>query len=188
MALEFRRKSIHLVGLIVPISYIFIERHQAVIAVGILVSIALLIELLKALWPPFQVVFYQVFTPLLRSHERNGAITGATYYLIGVFLPILVFPKILAIVCIFFMILGDMAAALIGKKWGRTKLFSQKSLEGSLACFLVCILIALVKFNPAVAIIGALVATMVEVLPSKLDDNLTMPVLSGLAMYLVLGS
>ena len=188
MALELRRKSVHLIGLIVPIFYIFIDRYQAVIAVGILVFIALLIELFKTLWPSFRVAFYQVFTPLLRSHERSGAITGATYFLIGVFLPILLFPKILAIVCIFFMILGDMAAALIGKKWGRTKLFSRKSLEGSLACFLVCILIALVKFNPAVAIIGALVATVVEVIPTKLDDNLTMPLLSGLAMYLVLSS
>ncbi len=187
MALELRRKSVHLIGLIVPIFYLFIERHQAVIAVGALVVIALLIELLKFRWPSFRVVFYEVFTPLLRSHERNGAVTGATYFLIGVFLPILLFPKILAIVCIFFMILGDMAAALIGKKWGRTKLFSRKSLEGSLACFLVCILIALVKFNPAVAVIGALVATMVEVLPTKIDDNLTMPLFSGLAMYLVLG-
>lgn len=188
MALELRRKSVHLIGLIVPIFYIFIERHQAIIAVGVLVFIALLIELLKTLWSSFRVVFYEAFTPLLRSHERNGAVTGATYFLIGIFLPILLFPKILAIVCIFFMILGDMAAALIGKKWGRTKLFSRKSLEGSLACFLVCILIALVKFNPVVAAIGALVATMVEVLPTKLDDNLTMPLLSGLAMYLVLSS
>ena len=188
MALELRRKGVHLIGLFVPISYIFIDRYQAIIAVGVLVFVALAIEMLKVLWPSFRVVFYQVFTPLLRSHERNGAITGATYYLIGAFLPILLFPKILAIVCIFFMILGDVAAALIGKKWGRTKLFPRKSLEGSLACFLVCILIALVKFNPAVAIIGALVATVVEVLPTKLDDNLTMPLLSGLAMYLVLGS
>ena len=187
MALELRRKGVHLAGLFVPISYIFIDRYQAIIAVGILVFVALTIELLKVLWPSFRAVFYQVFTPLLRSHERNGAITGATYYLIGAFLPILLFPKILAIVCIFFMILGDVAAALIGKKWGRTKLFPRKSLEGSLACFLVCILIALVKFNPAVAIIGAVVATVVEVLPTKLDDNLTMPLLSGLAMYLVLG-
>jgi dolichol kinase len=188
MALELRRKSVHLIGLIVPIFYIFIERRQAVIAVGVLVLIALMIELLKVLRPSFRVVFYQAFAPVLRSHERNGAITGATYYLIGAFLPILLFPKVLAIVCIFFMILGDMAAALIGKKWGRTKLFTRKSLEGSLACFLVCILIALVKFNPAVATIGALVATVVEVLPTKLDDNLTMPLLSGLAMYLVLGT
>ena len=187
MALELRRKSVHLVGLIVPICYIFIDRRQAAIVVGILVLIALLIELLKTLWPPFRDLFYRAFAPVLRSHERKGAITGATYYLIGAFLPILLFPKILAIVCISFMILGDMAAALIGKKWGRTKLFPRKSLEGSLACFFVCVLIALVKFNPTVAIIGALVATVVELLPTKLDDNLTMPLLSGLAMYLVLG-
>jgi len=186
MAHELRRKSMHLVGLIVPIIYILIEKHPAVIVVGALMLIALLIELLKAVWPLFSDVFIRIFTPLLRSHEQMGAMTGATYYLIGAFLCILLFPKLLAIVCIFFMILGDMSAALIGKQWGRTKLLSHKSLEGSLACFVVCVLIALVKFNPVVALIGALVATIVELLPIRLDDNLTMPLLSGLSMQLVL--
>ena len=186
MVRELRRKCIHLFGLIVPIIYIFIEKRPAVVAVGILVLTALLIELLKAVWPSFSDVFFRIFTPLLRSHERKGAMTGATYYLIGAFFSILLFPKLLTIVCIFFMILGDMSAALIGKQWGRTKLLSQKSLEGSFACFVVCVLIGLVKFNPIVALIGALVATVVELLPTGLDDNLTMPLLSGLAMQLIL--
>ena len=99
MAQELRRKSIHLFGLIVPIIYILIEKRPAVIAVGILVLIALLIELLKTVSPSFSDVFFRIFTPLLRSHERKGAMTGATYYLIGAFVSILLFPKLLSVGC-----------------------------------------------------------------------------------------
>jgi dolichol kinase len=186
MAQELRRKSIHLFGLIVPIIYCFVEKPTAIISVGILVLIALSVELLKTFCPPFRSLFFQIFTPLLRSHERRGGITGATYYLIGAFLCVLIFDKTLAIVCLCFLILGDMAAALIGIQWGRTKLFAKKSLEGSLACFIVCILVALVKYHPMIALIGASVATLVELFPTGIDDNLTMPIVSGLVMQLML--
>ena len=84
------------------------------------------------------------------------------------------------------MILGDMSAALVGKMWGRTKLLGKKSLEGSAACFVVCVLIALVKLNPVIAIIGALVATIVELIPFPIDDNLTVPLVSGAVMHFLM--
>ena len=186
MAQELRRKSIHLLGLIVPIGYLFTEKPIALIIVGILTAIALLIELLKVLSPAFMSLFIRIFSPMLRSHERKGGVTGATYYLIGSLLCVLIFAKTLAIVCIGFLILGDLFAAVIGKQWGRTKLVSQKSLEGSLACFVVCALIALMKFHPIVALTGAIVATLIELIPTGLDDNLTMPLISGMVMQLMI--
>ena len=186
MAQELRRKSIHLLGLIVPIAYLFTEKPTALIIVGILTGIALLIELLKVLFPPFMDLFVRIFSPMLRSRERKGGLTGATYYLIGALLCILIFEKTLAIVCIGFLILGDLFAAVIGKQWGRTKLFSKKSLEGSLACFVVCALIALIKFHPIVALTGAIVATLIELIPTGLDDNLSMPLISGMVMQLMM--
>ncbi len=187
MAQELRRKSIHLLGLAVPIGYAFTTRQTTLIIVGFLVAVALLVELLKVLSPAFRNLFVRMFSPMLRSRERKGEFTGATYYLIGSFLCILFFDKTLAIVCLCFLTLGDLFAAVIGKQWGRIKLFSRKSLEGSLACFIVCALIALLmKFHPAVAITGAVVATLIELLPIGLDDNLTMPLISGLVMELLI--
>ena len=186
MAQELRRKSIHLLGLVVPIAYLLTEKPTALTLVGIFTGIALLIELLKALFPPFLGLFVRIFSPMLRSHERKGGLTGATYYLIGSLLCILIFQKNLAIVCICFLILGDLFAAVIGKQWGRTKLFDHKSLEGSLACFVVCALIALMRFHPIIALTGAIVATLIELLPIGLDDNLTMPLISGIVMQMML--
>ena len=189
MARELRRKSIHLLGLIFPILYVFTTRHTAIIGVGCLVALALGVELLKARLPAFRIIFMRIFSPMLRSQEQRGGLTGATYYLIGSFLCILLFDKTLAIVCLCFLTLGDLFAALIGKQWGRIKLFSRKSLEGSLACFIVCTAIALLmKFHPVVAITGAIVATLIELLPIGVDDNVTMPLISGLAMHILISN
>ena len=189
MARELRRKSIHLLGLVLPILYVFTTRHTATIAVGALLAIALGVELLKAFVPTFRVMFMRIFSPMLRSQERRGALTGATYYLTGSFLCILLFDKTLAIVCLCFLTLGDLFAALIGKQWGRIKLFSRKSLEGSLACFIVCTTVALlIGLHPVVAIVGAFVATLIELLPIGVDDNVTIPLISGLAMHLLISN
>ena len=189
MARELRRKSIHLLGLVFPILYVFTTRHTAIITVGVLLAIALGIELLKVYLPAFRVMFMRIFSPMLRSQEQRGGLTGATYYLIGSFLCILLFDKTLAIVCLCFLTLGDLFAALIGKQWGRIKLFSRKSLEGSLACFIVCAAAALlIGLHPVVAIAGALVATLIELLPTGVDDNVTIPLISGLAMHLLISN
>ena len=189
MARELRRKSIHLLGLVVPILYFFTSRDLAIIGVGGLVTLALAAELLKGLVPTFRVIFLRIFSPILRSQEQKGGLTGATYFLIGSFLCILLFDKTLAIVCLCFLTLGDLCAALIGKQWGRIKLFSRKSLEGSLACFVVCTTVALlIGLHPVVAIAGALAATLIELLPIGVDDNVTIPLISGLAMHLLISN
>lgn len=188
MIAELLRKSIHLSGLILPIIYFFIDKPTMLIGVGILTGIAVTIELMKSLSTRFGGFFFQIFAPMLRRHERRGAMTGATYYIISTFLCVLFFGKTLAIVCIFFMVLGDLVAALVGKKWGRTKLIGTKSLEGSAACFVVCAIIALVKLHPVIGIVGALVATIVEMLPVPIDDNLTVPLVSGAVMHFLMHS
>ena len=186
MLAELLRKSIHLSGLVLPVIYFFLDKPTMLILIGVLTGLALTVELMKWLSPRFSEFFFQIFAALLRTHERKGAMTGATYYLISAFLCIFLFAKTLAIVCIFFMILGDLAAALVGKKWGKTKLLGKKSLEGSAACFVVCVLIALVKLNPLIAVIGALVATIVELIPVPIDDNLTVPLVSGAVMHFLM--
>ena len=183
---ELRRKSIHLSGLVLPVIYLFLDKPVMLVIIGVLTGFALAVELLKWLSSRFREFFFRIFASLLRTHERKGAMTGATYYLISTFLCVFFFAKTLAIVCLFFMILGDLVAALVGKKWGRTKILGKKSLEGSTACFVVCVAVALVKLNPIVAIVGALVATIVELIPFPVDDNLTVPLISGVVMHFLM--
>ena len=143
MIKELLRKSTHISGLIIPIIYHFMDNNNVMLLiVGVMAGIAIVVELLKWLYPPFSELFFRFFKPVLRSHERKGAITGATYFIVSTLLCVIFFEKHLAIICIFFMVLGDTAAALVGKKWGRTKLIGKKSLEGSMACFTICAICA----------------------------------------------
>ncbi len=186
MSAELLRKSTHLLGLLIPILYFFLDKSLMLVIVGSLTCIALCVELAKWLFPPFRNLFYQYLSILLRSHEKEGAITGATYYITATLISIFVFEASIAIACLFFIGLGDTAAALVGGQWGNTKLIGKKSLEGSVACFTVCGITALFLLNPIVGLIGAFVATLAELLPLRINDNLTVPLISGAVMQLMI--
>ncbi len=156
-----------------------------ILIAGAFVGIVVIVELLKWVSESFRELFFRFFEFILRRHERKGSITGATYYIIGTFLCIVIFDKNIAIVSIFFIVLGDTAAALVGKAWGRIKLMGRKSLEGSAACFIVCAVISVFWIDPVIGITGAFVATLAELLPLRIDDNLTVPLISGAAMQLM---
>ncbi len=188
MKAELHRKSTHLSGLIFPIIYFFLDQSIMLVIVGSFTCIAISVELAKWFFPPFRQLFFHYLKPLLRPHEQKGAITGATYYIVSTLLCVLIFDKPIAIVCIIFIALGDTAAALVGSKWGRTKLIGNKSLEGSAACFIICTAITLFwrNPNPIVGLTGAFVATLVELLPLRINDNLTMPLISGTVMQIMI--
>ena len=185
MIAELLRKTTHLAGFFLPLIYIVLDKSTMLLIVGCLAGIAVVVEFLKWVSERFRDLFFRVFKSILRTHEQKGSITGATYYIVSTLLCIVFFDKHIAIVSIFFIILGDTAAALVGTMWGRTKLIGNKSLEGSAACFIVCAAISLFWLNPIVGLTGAFVATLVELLPLRINDNLTMPLISGTVMQLM---
>lgn len=79
--------------------------------------------------------------------------------------------------------LGDAAAALAGKAFGRVRILGgQKSLEGTLAGFAVCYAVAAgFGVPPGAALASAAAASLVELLPTSrwLNDNLWIPVTSA---------
>ncbi len=123
--------------------------------------------------------------PMLRDHESLD-LSGASYILSGAVLTILFFEKTVALAAIGFIVLGDIAAALVGRKYGRIKI-GDKTLEGSLTFFGVCILVALLvpDLSFGIGIVGALVATIIEAMTLPVDDNLIVPVIAGLAMQIL---
>lgn len=82
-------------------------------------------------------------------------------------------------------------AALIGISFGQTKLYGRKSLEGAVACFLSCFLVAYLMFfrldyPEQLAFWGALGATITELYnPNIISDNLSIPLVGGLCVKLI---
>jgi glycerol-3-phosphate acyltransferase PlsY len=104
--------------------------------------------------------------------------------MIAALLSVLAFDDTLAIAALTFLIIGDTAAAIVGKKYGKP-LYWGKSPHGSLACFFVCLVIgAALLDNQWVILAGAVAATVAEALPVPMDDNMRVPIVSGLVMQL----
>ena len=86
------------------------------------------------------------------------------------------------------MSIGDSFAALFGKKIPKFKI-GQKSIIGTLAGIfssLVVVLLVNQILPTYVLVIGAVVAMLVELIPFPINDNLTIPILSGLIMIIIL--
>ena len=124
---------------------------------------------------------------MLRTHEIRGGYTGATWVFIASTLSIAIFPKDIAVMSLIFMSVGDTTAGLIGRKFGRLN-FYNKTLEGTLSGFIICLIIGLImdlNLADIIIIFGALSAMIIELIPTSFDDNLTIPLFSGTIMYVL---
>lgn len=114
-------------------------------------------------------------------------VSSMTGFLIASLFVTLIFDRSIAVYAMAFLVFGDFFAKYFGLQFGRTPLF-QKTLEGSLAHLLACLMAAgvIAEFVAMPAWIvgcGALVATVFEVLPIAVDDNLTVGITSASVMH-----
>ncbi|MBI2860919.1 MAG: hypothetical protein HYX91_05365 [Chloroflexi bacterium] len=171
-------------GLFFPVLAFLVSRETLLIALGGVAAFFLLAETARFAstdlnrWLTSHVHF------MLKSEEVSKP-TGSTYMLLASLLAFLVFQKEVAIAALVFLAIGDFAAARIGRRFGRHKVLN-KSWEGSGACLTACLAIALLMtltgLGLPVALLGAVSATLIELAPIPLNDNLTMPLFSGALM------
>lgn len=192
---ELKRKGFHFSGLVIPLIYItglhtgLLDRFRGSIIMIVVSLIYFVMECSRLLFPSVNKLFAELFKGLMREKEKNN-FTGSFFYLVGATVSIVFFSPPIAISAILFLIIGDFMAALVGISYGRIRI-GKKSLEGSVACFLSCFLICFLMFwhvnlVEQLAFWGAFAATMTELLnPSFIDDNLSIPCVSALAIHLI---
>jgi glycerol-3-phosphate acyltransferase PlsY len=119
---------------------------------------------------------------MLRKHERRD-FTGASYLLTSAIVCIAIFPPEIAFAAMCFLSIGDTFAAIIGMNWGKRKIvYTVKSFEGALACFITTFSFGLFFLDPVVAVCGAIAATIAETSNIDIDDNVKIPIFSGIVM------
>jgi dolichol kinase len=186
---ELLRKATHLGALIIPGLY-YIHGLSKLEALSVLVPITLLIFILDIGrmqgWKVWEIFGAKLIGKMIRVHEAGGDFTGATYILTSACCTIALYPKPIAIAALAFIIVGDSFAAIIGRLWGKHR-FGRKSYEGSAGCLFGTLIVAFCvpQLPLAVSIPGAVIATVVEALSTKIDDNVSVPLLSGLGMVLI---
>lgn len=127
-----------------------------------------------------------LFRPFLRESEKRRP-TGSTFMLIGVSIIIYFFPKPVTLLSLLFFSLADPMAAFIGTRYGKDKLIGSKSLQGTLAAFVVCFVLTLIycialhlmtERLVIVAVVCGMIGAISELVPiGNLDDNFIFPVL-----------
>lgn len=183
------RRLWHLTGgSFFPILALFIPREILLITLGAMTAIFVTWEIVRFTSPSLNRWMVSHLGVILKTEERFR-LTGTTYLLFSSLAVFLLFEKYVAITSLLFLSIGDLMATVVGEKFGKRIVFN-KSLEGSLACLVTCLVIGIVmtRVSPAmvlpVAIVGAVSATIVELLPIPIDDNLTIPLFSAGIMTL----
>ena len=192
--LEIRRKIMHTWPIIIPIAYRFVSKDTALTIMLPICAFYVFCDIFRHFHEGFRQLFDRIITVnFLREHEKNGLI-GSSYFIFGALLAIILFPKPVTIMSLYILIISDAMAAIVGTGWGKTRIFA-KSLEGSIAFFVSGIVIVLLAMQDkplwgesamqghlgwgVLAVAGA---TLVELFPTGLDDNLTIPVVAGAIM------
>jgi Dolichol kinase len=173
---ELMRKGIHFTSILIVLVYAFFGKQASQNLLIVYLVLILSIEHLRL----DRGIKLPILNILLRQKEKTG-IGSQVYFTIGAMVAVSVFSMNIAFASILMTTFGDMSAALIGKKYGKIRIFSNgKSLEGCIAEFVVNIFIAVLLLkDPVISIIMAFVATFVETTFVKIDDNLAIPVFSG---------
>ncbi|MBE0417655.1 MAG: glycerol-3-phosphate acyltransferase [Coriobacteriia bacterium] len=170
-----------------PMLYLFVPRTTLLALVGAVALFFVAVDVSRLLWRRFNVALFRKLAFFYRPNEEH-TFTSASLFLLGTFLTILLFSKPIATTALIFVTFGDLAAKLAGLEHGRHRLFT-RSVEGSLTFFAVCAAAGfgwsfLVPILPAQYLLGAFVAAITEALPLDLNDNFTVPLMSGAAMMI----
>lgn len=191
--IELRRKVLHLLGLIAPLSVVVWGKWPTVIVLGLGSLIALTGQFLQVRSARFNEWIHRRFGSMMRENERRAVgepivLNGATWMTISALLTFLCFSAPIGIAAFTLAILGDTAAAFVGIRYGRhTILGSRKTIEGSCAFLGTALLVVIVL--PELAFwqgaVGALAATLAEASAIFVNDNLLVPLVSGAVMSLL---
>ena len=194
LMLELKRKGLHLFAIFIPLSLLVLDNLLGMILIVSTAFIAISIDLLRMRENFISKIYSKFFTSMLRQHEKQGTFTGATFFFISLCVSYLLFYRVLGLnirvvvaAYVAFM-LGDAAAALVGKFLGKIKIYKGKTLEGFFACLVTCaiVVVAIVGIDYKVLFILPLLLSLLELFIIKLDDNLVVPLVALGVMVIVL--
>jgi len=182
------RETIHVGGFLVPVVSVYLVLSQSLV-----VFLILLVTLLYVMSELARMQGFNV--PVTSTITWNAAITPEIYefvtspifFAVGIMFAMVLFPVSVAYASIAIFTLGDSIATLFGKIFGKHvyPYNKGKMIEGTIFGFVFAWLGASLFVNPVKALVGAAAGMLVETLPTPLNDNLTIPLVSGLTLLIL---
>lgn len=195
---EILRKLIHLSSLWMVAALYLLPKTASACVFFILCAGTIFVEYgTYRNWPVFASLYRKFFGKMLRAKETKPGfhLSGAPYVLGAALMVSVLFYKEVAMFALTVMLIGDTAAALIGRKWGVHPI-NHKSVEGSAAFFLSGLAVLglyTAFFGWTVPLFwgglsGVVLATFAELYENKLhiDDNFSIPLICGICLSAVI--
>ena len=221
---NIHRKMFHMFGLVIPVMFflniydyfnfnLFREDTRSLMfyMLSFLCLILIVIEILRFNFSWARDMFIQVAGGMLKKEELHK-INGSIPFFLANTILVGFFSREIAVLSMLFLLVGDTCAAYFGSKYGRNRIWNQKSIEGALGGTVgsilagIVFLIYITLFDASnkdlklwdhsgikitswvILITGSLAAFSIEIISSYglLDDNLTLPVGSAILMSVLL--
>lgn len=179
LLMELRRKLIHITIILIIILYSILEKAiSKQIALFTLVFILLFLLATEFIRLELNIEI-PIIRQLIRAKEERR-MHGAIYFLSATIISLAVFDFRIALAALLMTVFGDMFAALVGKTFGKTLIFKNKTLSGCLAELVINLIVGLIVLSNIYMIIAmAFTAVLVETFINELDDNLFVPLFAG---------
>ncbi|MCK5883505.1 MAG: hypothetical protein KAG61_07435 [Bacteriovoracaceae bacterium] len=192
--LQISRRLFHMAnGFIIATAYGITFSHQQIVYFcGTIASVLYLLDQVRIAYPERIKKFERFSKYLLRAEEQLKE-SAAVPYIMANLLTIITFPKIIAISAIYTLAFADPLSAIIGIRFGKHRIVEHKTIEGSAAFFITTFLSIFIIFSLhgitgwemwVTAFGVAFIGTCFEMIPLKLDDNLTIPLFTAFLLWI----
>jgi len=183
------RVAIRPFAILFVVFYIFYPQITTLQFIGIVALFFIVFDIYRFMHKQANELIATKVKALLRKTEFKK-FSSMTIFLVAMFITILLFQKDVAIIASSFLIFGDSFSKLFGLAFGRHKILD-KTLEGTLAYAGSVLIMGYFFYNSLeisliVLILGGISAPLVEMFSMNLNDNLTVPLITGSIMTVAL--
>lgn len=186
--LRLWRKLLRPAAMIFPFLSFFLAKPTLITLIGVVLALFFFLDFSRILSKRVNQFFLKDISTGFKMFKEKESLrmSSMTLFLMACFLCFLLFEQKIAFTAVTFLIFGDLSAVILGLVYGKTKLFN-KTLEGTLAHFMACIVLGYIihlylPISLLTILVGSLTATFIEVLPIAVDDNLSVPIVAGAIM------
>jgi len=186
MKTEIKRQIIHiLLGVLYLAILNYFPKEQSLIAILFIFSIGSFISFSHRHLKPLPFV-KDVIHLVQREREKEIPGRAALSFTLGVLMAIIVFypfNPLVAIGAVCVLTFGDGFSTLVGKLFGKRKIFDGKTLEGTIGGIIASTASLYYFFPFEIALATSLIAMIAEYLP--INDNYTIPIAAGLILLVL---
>ncbi|MEW5851021.1 MAG: diacylglycerol/polyprenol kinase family protein [Myxococcota bacterium] len=179
---------------VVAACHLVLTPRTGVMVAAVFAAFCWSLEIARRVKPEWNDTIFGMFRAVAREHERYRP-NSSTWYATALLLISLTAFNAAGMLGIMALAVGDPAAAVVGRRFGRIKLMRGRTLEGSLAFVLVSLLggiayllvigtpvgLPLLLLPLAAGVAGA----VAEAISTRVDDNFSVPLAGAYAALLV---